>query len=762
VFRTAAYYLVGAWVLLQVCDVVFPIVGFPDAALQFVLVASIVGFPVALIIGWRYDITPQGIKRTPSLTDADDTIDLALSRVDYLLLTVMATIAIVIAFQVPLPTTDEQQFAAPPDNSIAVLPFEVCEGQGLDYLMAAGFATEVINRLAERGKLKVLARESSFSFAGFGLRLPEIAKPLGVQHVLTGVLCRDGKKLTLSAELSDAKGFLILSDTYEQAVGPSGKITQRLASAVATSVAAELGDLLPARPDALVDKLAHEQLIIGREHQARGDNEKARAAFERALEKQPNYAEARYEVALLEMGSIFDLDMGTNIRKAREIAEQALVLVRRQLEVDADSAHAQFVVGRIIAVLAHLDEQVTWRESAKLDEDELLARREEFLSSFAEAEQHFRTSININPTETETYTWLAYVVEDQGRANEALEILERAHIRDPFNVRLNARIAKRWVARGRYRQAIELLERFKVLPEVPPNAWWWQLELMELNTYWDEKCETLIEMLLHDPAAFQSVGNRWQAWWFVKSLAELGLREEAEAWKDRLENMPMPDQMREVGLQHYLEVTGQFEIAATETEKRLADMSDEEVLDAFHEQGLAWAVYIAGAGQIERAIELMESIQHAPATWAEREAQAPLILAEFYLDVGRNDDAAEVLDGIVAQLEAEFDYGIRDPTTLSFLSQAYALQNRDGEAIEMFLKAVDYHDIDDCEWLSDPRAERFKDDPRVISACQRMQADFEQQAERVRTMLAQHDIDELLAPLMKMASEAGPATATAQ
>ena len=178
VFRTAAYYLVGAWVLLQVCELVFDVLRFPDASMQFVLAATIVGFPVALIFGWKYDITAQGIKRTPSSSEDQQTADLSLKRVDYLLLTALATITVVVAFQIPLPTIDEQQFSAPPDHSIAVMPFEVCDGQDLDYLMAAGLATEVINRLAERGKLKVLARESSFAFAGFGLRLPQIAEPL--------------------------------------------------------------------------------------------------------------------------------------------------------------------------------------------------------------------------------------------------------------------------------------------------------------------------------------------------------------------------------------------------------------------------------------------------------------------------------------------------------------------------------------------------------------------------------------------------------
>ena len=76
VFRTAAYYLVGAWALLQVCDVVFPIIGIPDEALQLVLAATITGFPVALVFGWKYDITPRGIRRTPSIDDVvDDAFD---------------------------------------------------------------------------------------------------------------------------------------------------------------------------------------------------------------------------------------------------------------------------------------------------------------------------------------------------------------------------------------------------------------------------------------------------------------------------------------------------------------------------------------------------------------------------------------------------------------------------------------------------------------------------------------------------------------
>jgi len=749
VFRTAAYYLVGAWVLLQVCDVVFPIIGMPNQALQLVLAGAAAGFPVALIIGWKYDITPRGIKRTPSLEEVGDASDLALKRTDYVLLATMAVIAVVIAFQVPLPSFEQRVFSVGSDQSVAVMPFEVCENQDIDSLMAASVAAEVINRLAERGKFRVLARESSFAFAGFGLNLADIAGPLGVEHVVAGTLCREGDKLTLAIELVDADGFLVWSGDHEQVIDQSGRITRTLASAVATNVALQLGDVLPDTRDAVADKVAYEQLIIGREHRARGDEASARVAFERALQKQPNYAEAKYELALLEMGPPVSRNQGTHITKARPVAEEALNLANKQLEYGAGNARTNFVVGKITAALAYMDEQLIWRESSQLDSTELQARHQDVMSRLKLAEQQFRTSISLNPAEVESYRWLAYVVEGQGRANESLEILEAAQATDPFNVVLNGRIAKRWVARGRFRQAIELLDRFDSLPAVPAEIWWWKLELMELNQYWDEKCETLIDMLVNHPEAFDYWGNRWQAWWFVKSLAQLGLSEQAEAWKVRLENLPMPEALYEAGLRHYLEVSGHAEELEIQQEIELGAMSDEEILDAFHEDGLAFAGYLAETGHVDRAIELMESIQYAPSVWAEREAQAPVLLAELYKRIGREADAVRVLGEIAARLEAEVDYGIRHPTTLMSLVEVYELQGREEKAIEMFLKAANYHHIDSCDWLKSPEPSLFKDDPRVVAACNRMRDDMVRQSDRVRTMLHQYDVDTLLAPLMQ-------------
>ena len=136
---------------------------------------------------------------------------------------------------------------------------------------------------------------------------------------------------------------------------------------------------------------------------------------------------------------------------------------------------------------------------------------------------------------------------------------------------------------------------------------------------------------------------------------------------------------------------------------------------------------------------------------------APLFLAELYQAVGREDEAAPLLDEVVADLEAEFASGIRHPQILGHLAEAYARQHRDEAAIDMLQKAVDYHLRISCNWweilLVQSPWSRLRDNPRLIALCDRMEADLDQQADRVRTMLAEHDIDELLAPLMALAEE---------
>ncbi len=656
---------------------------------------------------------------------------------------ILLSVALVVAIAMGVRINQDEPEPTP-ENSIAVLPFEVCEDLIREKKLASGLTMEVISRLNRFRKLEVMAHASSYMMAGFGLSKQGIAKPLGVQYLLAGKVCRYEDDLTLAAELFDERGFVVWADSYIQDVNQWDQVTGRLATLVASGVAAQLGDIVPPAPEAPVNRLAYEQLLIGTQYWDSGDEVQARAAFERALEHEPDYVEALFYIALLDEEGYLDNGREESIAQARPVIEKTLAMARRQLEQNDRSAYTHYMVARLNRALVAWDEELAfrWNHASDLDEEEVAGLKKEITSGYAESERHFRTAIALNPSLTQAYTWLAEVIENQGvdRRAEALEILEDGQIRDPFHLKYNALIAKRWAGLGRYRQAIELLERFKDLPEVLPRAWWWQLELMQIQRYWDEKCETLIDMLLNDPGAFDYWGNRWQIWWFVSSLAELGLYEDAEAWKLRIENMPMWEWSREYGIYHYLAATGR--------ENELPGESDQ------------WQSLIK-AGDYERAIEYLETERHQRPLWHERETRDDMVLISLYQAIERNDDAAELLESTVAHLEAEFASGIRHGETLYHLSEAYARQGRDDDAMDMLRKSYDYHNLVQCNdiekyltaspwvWV------RFRKDPRFISYCERVEADLDQQAERIRAMLAEHDIDELLAPLIALVEE-GP------
>jgi TolB-like protein len=741
-FNTVALCVVGAWVALQVTELALPGLNIPDFAIRYVWIGAFLLFPLVLIFGWRYDLSGEGIKRTPPAEAVDDE-DTSLHRFDHGFIGVLSSIALVIiaVMGVRISQVELDPTMTTVENSIAVLPFEVCEGLARERKLAGGLTMEVINRLAERGKLKVIAHASSYMMAGMALQKQEIAGPLGVQYLLAGKVCRYEGDLTLAAELFDDRGFVVWADSYIQKVNQWDQVTGRLATLVASGVAAQLGDIVPPAPEAPVNQLAYEQLLIGTQYWDSGDEERARAAFERAIEHQPDYVEALFYIALLDKEGYLDEGREESIAQIRPIIEKTLAMARRQLEQDDRSAYNHYMVARLNRALVIWDEELAfrWNHASNLDEEEVAGLKKEITSGYAESERHFRTVIALNPSLTNAYTWLAEVIENQGvdRRAEALEILEDGQIRDPFHLTYNALIAKHWAGLGRYRQAIELLERFKDLPEVPPRAWWHQLELMQIQRYWDEKCETLIDMLLNDPGAFDFWGNRWQIWWFVSSLAELGLYEDAEAWKLRIENMPMWEWSREYGIYLYLAATG-----------RENELPED---DSWHS--------LIKAGEYDRAIEILETTRHERKLSHERETRDDMVLISLYQAIERNDDAAELLESTVAHLEAEFASGIRHGETLYHLSEAYARQGRDDDAMDMLRKSYDYHGLLRCTdieegLIASPWA-RFREDPRFISYCERVEADLDQQAERVRAMLAGHDIDELLAPLIALVEE-GP------
>jgi len=778
VFRVAVLYGVGAWGVIAACDVFFPQltdwVADPDRAMRAVFIAAIVLFPLVLVFGWLYDVTEEGVQRTADFSETAHDPDTSLHPVDRGIMGALSVLVIaflaltsvhIVRMPPPASLAGSPGASVAPENSIAVLPFEICEGPGVDPLLATGIASEVMRHLAEIPSLKVtarslivIARTSVFALSGTDMEPEEIAATLKVHYLLSGTVCREGGALTVSATLVDDSGYLVWSHSYTEQLNAAGEVTRSIAALLAEGVAGRLGAVIPAPHEEPVDRLAYEQLLIGREYAERDELGKARAAFQAALERRPDYAEAVFEFALLEWPAVFGgTEQSARYEKIMLLAERALAMARRDLERNPDSAHSHYVVGRITWMLMYFERHLAWRKPDRASADDGNVQ-------LAEAERHLRRSVELNPTNSDAWLHLYLALEEAGREKEAVAVLEQGVERNPFDGWMNAHLAIQWARRGRYKEAMALLERFKELPEVPDVVWEQMIRVTQMYGQWVVNAEGIVEMLEHEGYADRVRRGGGLVVWvtsFAWNRRIFGLDEESEAMLARLKGF------RSIPTQDLW-------VSAEVREQRAYDqasrMTDAEILD----QGLWTSLPIVRAlrnrGEFDRAIRLMKPLSREPLfalirTWA---PYLQVNLAIIYLEAGRNAEAAIVLEDLSRKLESMVADGLTNPVTFEQLAVTQALQGRVDAAIAtMELSAalgnLGFMNCHLPELLSkelgrsllDPYA-ALRPDPRFQRLLGRCEAEFDRQAREIRELLAKRDLDVLLAPLTALAREGRP------
>lgn len=210
VFRTAGFYVVGAWVLMQVIALAFQSFDIPDAALRYVWLAAVAGFPLAIIFGWRYDITAQGIVRTPP-AGATDSTDYSLRRPDYIILTALAVVAVILVGstineirQGPLRGAGPWYAAERLVTAIAVLPLENLSGDSGQEFLSAGLHDALIMTLSRITRFRITSRFSSRRVTE-DMAIPEIRRLLHVDKLLFGSVMREGDQVRVNVTLVDAE-----------------------------------------------------------------------------------------------------------------------------------------------------------------------------------------------------------------------------------------------------------------------------------------------------------------------------------------------------------------------------------------------------------------------------------------------------------------------------------------------------------------------------------------------------------------------------
>lgn len=255
VARVAVAYLIVGWLLIQVADVTLEPLHLPEWSGTLVIWLIALGFPIAIVLAWMLDVTPEGIKVT----------------------------------------ADEPAKAPVDDASIAVMPFVNMSGDSDNEYFSDGMSEELLNLLARLRNLRVCSRTSSFALKGTSLDMPSIAGKLGVRYVLEGSVRRAGNRVRITAQLIDAGSDAHLwSETYDREIEDIFAVQDEIAG----HIFAELKLTLTADEEAAIQSTtdsvdAFDHYLRGREHYHRTDSghmDRAKQEFEKAIEIDPDYA----------------------------------------------------------------------------------------------------------------------------------------------------------------------------------------------------------------------------------------------------------------------------------------------------------------------------------------------------------------------------------------------------------------------------------------------------------------------------------------
>lgn len=405
VFRVAAAYLVIGWLVIQVAATVLPQFDLPAWAPRMVTLLVALGFPIALVVAWVLDVTPDGVR-----------IDSSAVGIKRLLVVAVALVALALGWYFRGHNDAPRSTVRDPDASrttlpspvathaipsIAVLPFVDMSQAGDQAYFSDGLSEELLNLLAQLPQLRVIARTSSFSFKGREVDVATIAKALNVGHVLEGSVRKSGNTLRITAQLirtSDSSH--LWSQTYDRQLTDVFKVQDEIAAAVVDALKVQLlpTQSLAARPHS-ANPEAYDQFLIGRQFNTRGtepDWHRAIAAFEKAIALDPGYAPAYAELASAQgvladakgdaagmQASLHNADAAVRLAPALPDGYVARAIGRmifnhdwrgaesdidKALALDAGDATVQFARARLMVSLGRLPEAIAAaRRSTQLD-----------------------------------------------------------------------------------------------------------------------------------------------------------------------------------------------------------------------------------------------------------------------------------------------------------------------------------------------------------------------------------------------------------
>jgi len=427
VYKVAVAYGVVGWLLIQVATQVFPFLEIPNWAIRLVILVIAVGFPVALLIAWAFELTPEGIKRTEV---ADAARQHSHGGVWIVVVLVAATLSLGLfllgRYTAGRGTTRLSEVATVvPGKSIAVLPLINESGDPKDEYFSDGLSEELIAALAQISGLKVIGRSSSFRFKDRTEEPKTIGEKLGVSTLLEGTVRKQGDRVRIVAELINAAdGIEVWNRTFDHELKDIFAVQQEIAKAVAESLRVTLlGSEEKSAQMATNSVEAHNAYLQGHFYSVRRNAEDYRKAidyFDQAIQLDSSYALAyaeRSEVWTV-MGDLTG-QRSTAFSKARSDAEKAVAIAPSLAEAHAALGWVRaFTEWKFAEGLSEL-QRAKELSPANPTANDLLARAIVYTGRMEEAERQARQAVELDPLSAATQFTLGRVLFYAGKLDEA-------------------------------------------------------------------------------------------------------------------------------------------------------------------------------------------------------------------------------------------------------------------------------------------------------------------------------------------------------
>jgi TolB-like protein/Tfp pilus assembly protein PilF len=485
VLRLAATYALVAWILIEAGSVLLPTFGVPDWFFRAYVLVIFAGFVAALVLAWVFEVTPEGVKFERQIDRSKET-PRGRGKSNSIIIALLAVaLGVSITFNVTGIRDQEPPAAAVISDlsrTIAVLPFTSRSADPDNQFFADGMHDDLLTRLAEIESLRVISRTSVSEYRDTTKNLRQIGTELGAATIVEGAVQRSGDQVRITVQLIDAASDQhIWAENYDSALTTrnvfdvQSEISAQIASALKAALTPEEVIRLAVMPTQSIEALSLCSAARNNLYLRRFDTlQEARRQFERAIELDPEYAQAYAglaETVLVTATNHASIDPD----EAREIASAA---VAKALELDDQLAEAYAVQGLL--------EHGNWEMTKTGDR-------------YAAAATAFQRAIDLNPNLASAYVWFASLREAEGAFEDAIQLLTRAMQIDPLGRIPYINLPGFYSQQGENEKAVQLLlKAMDIFPDWPSPYVYMSMHLKGLGRFdeavaWNELASTMTD-----------------------------------------------------------------------------------------------------------------------------------------------------------------------------------------------------------------------------------------------------------------------------